>query len=46
VARLVPLPQRRRPESMPAREFIARNVPVATQDAGYDGMPGLSVIRL
>jgi hypothetical protein len=29
-----------------AATAIARNVPIATQDAGYDGMPGLSVIRL
>lgn len=36
VARLVPLPQRRRPESMPAREFFAR---LAELGGGAD--PGL-----
>lgn len=33
-------------DSWVAATAIARGIPVATQDDDYDGMPGLSVIRL
>lgn len=33
-------------DSWIAATAIARGIPVATQDEDYDGMPGLSVIRL
>jgi predicted nucleic acid-binding protein len=33
-------------DSWIAATAIARGIPVATQDDDYDGMPGLSVIRL
>jgi predicted nucleic acid-binding protein len=40
---LEPLPVN---DSWIAATAIARGIPVATQDDDYDGMPGLSVIRL